>query len=151
MLMAVTTATAGTETSIEAKLASLMGTTVYVDSRGYSFYADSDGKIKYKEKSVSPSTFSDDFNFKADGVDYVAGNKYVSQLTFRFVVEKGKLTKIVDESNPKSYEYLPKQNTPSAITAPAAEKTQKAVKVIENGQIVIIKGDKKYDLTGRKM
>ncbi len=48
-------------------------------------------------------------------------------------------------------EYLPVSKTPTAIDAINAEKSGKVVKTIENGKVVIIRGDKKYDLSGREL
>lgn len=41
--------------------------------------------------------------------------------------------------------------TPTAIESINTDKAQKAVKTIENGKVVIIRGDKKYDLSGREL
>lgn len=42
-------------------------------------------------------------------------------------------------------------NTQTAIEHINADKAQKSIKTIENGKVVIIRGDKKYDLSGREM
>lgn len=42
-------------------------------------------------------------------------------------------------------------NTQTGIEAIEVEKIQKAVKTIENGRVVIIRGEKKYDLSGREL
>lgn len=41
--------------------------------------------------------------------------------------------------------------TPTAIDAINAEKSGKTIKTLENGRVVIIRDDKKYDLTGREL
>ncbi|MCQ2229456.1 MAG: hypothetical protein MJZ13_06910 [Bacteroidales bacterium] len=47
-------------------------------------------------------------------------------------------------------EYIP-AGTPTAVESIDVEKGGKALKTLENGKVVIIRGDKKYDITGRKL
>lgn len=49
------------------------------------------------------------------------------------------------------YKVVKKSSTPTAIEGVNADKAQKAIKTIENGRIVIIRGDKKYGLSGREL
>ncbi|MCQ2214356.1 MAG: hypothetical protein MJZ31_00370 [Bacteroidales bacterium] len=58
------------------------------------------------------------------------------------------LTKITGNVE-QSSEVIDAPSTPTAIESINADKAQKAVKTIENGKVVIIRGDKKYDLSGR--
>ena len=58
-----------------------------------------------------------------------------------------------DEETKDDYPYkvVEKSLTPTAIDAVNAEKSGKALKTLENGRVVIIRGEKKYDLTGREL
>ncbi|MCQ2214596.1 MAG: hypothetical protein MJZ31_01595 [Bacteroidales bacterium] len=58
-----------------------------------------------------------------------------------------------DEATKAEYPYkvVEKSLVPTAIERINADKAQKAVKTIENGKVVIIRGDKKYDLSGREL
>ncbi|MCQ2215009.1 MAG: hypothetical protein MJZ31_03710, partial [Bacteroidales bacterium] len=58
-----------------------------------------------------------------------------------------------DEDTKADYPYkvVEKSLVPTAIESIEADKAQKAVKTIENGKVVIIRGDKKYDLSGREL
>lgn len=49
-----------------------------------------------------------------------------------------------------SYAFNPQQGKPTDIQNIESEKA-KTIKTIENGRVVIIKGDKKWDLTGREL
>ncbi len=49
------------------------------------------------------------------------------------------------------YKYKVVAKGATAIEAIEADKAQKAVKTIENGKVVIIRGEKKYDLSGREL
>lgn len=55
-----------------------------------------------------------------------------------------------DEETKDEYPYkvVEKSLIPTAIENINAEKSQKAIKTIENDKIVIIRGDKKFDLSG---
>ena len=67
-----------------------------------------------------------------------------------FVVEDNQITKI--EISGSSVVFLPKEqpSTPTAIKDINAG-SEKAVKTIENGKVVIIKNGKKFDLSGREL
>ncbi|MCQ2205132.1 MAG: hypothetical protein MJZ15_11920 [Bacteroidales bacterium] len=58
-----------------------------------------------------------------------------------------------DEETKGEYPYkvVEKSLVPTAIEGVDAPAAQKAVKTIENGKVVIIRGDKKYDLSGREL
>lgn len=55
-----------------------------------------------------------------------------------------------DEETKDEYPYkvVEKSLIPTAIENINADKSQKAIKTIENGKVVIIRGDKKFDLSG---
>ena len=58
-----------------------------------------------------------------------------------------------DEKTKAEYHYkvVEKSLTPTAIDAVNAEKSGKALKTLENGRVVIIRDNKKYDLSGREL
>ncbi len=58
-----------------------------------------------------------------------------------------------DEATKAEYPYkvVEKSLLPTAIESIEADKAQKAVKTIEDGKVVIIRGEKKYDLSGREL
>lgn len=60
------------------------------------------------------------------------------------------LTKITGNVE-QSSEVIDAPSTPTAIESVNADKAQKCLKTIENGRVVVIRGDKKYDLSGRKL
>lgn len=58
-----------------------------------------------------------------------------------------------DEATMAEYPYkvVEASSTPTAIESINADKSQKALKTLENGKVVIIRGEKKFDLTGREL
>lgn len=104
--------------------------------------------------------------------NFVAGHEYAIEMTFYavepYVYNADDITHsstffidgnetmmsaavMVSGSTFRRIELIAADATPTAIESINAEKGGKAIKIIENGKVVIILGDKKYDLSGREL
>ncbi|MCQ2227875.1 MAG: hypothetical protein MJZ01_08215 [Bacteroidales bacterium] len=66
-------------------------------------------------------------------------------------LKDGTIITEITETITQDCEVIDAPSTPTAIESVNAEKSGKAIKTIENGKVVIIRGDKKYDLSGREL
>lgn len=66
-------------------------------------------------------------------------------------LKDGTIITEITETITQDCEVIDAPSTPTAIESINADKAQKCLKTIENGRVVVIRGDKKYDLSGRKL
>ncbi len=66
-------------------------------------------------------------------------------------LKDGTIITEITETITQDCEVIDAPSTPTAIESVDAEKSGKVIKTIENGKVVIIRNNKKYDLSGREL
>ncbi|MCQ2215522.1 MAG: hypothetical protein MJZ31_06335 [Bacteroidales bacterium] len=102
------------------------------------------------DKPVAIESNDVEIILSSDDVELEAGKDYTL-----IIIDPTRLDPALMGYAPVVYDFIiykaVEKNTETAIERVNADKAQKAIKTIENGRVVIIRGDKKYDLSGREL
>lgn len=129
----------------EAELIAFIGSDVYEDDV-HNVISVVDGHVHhFVAKDNVDMILYKSFKLNVSGSDYTFDDPVGS---FVFTIEDGKLAKVFYWHPNGSTDYLLKSTT--GVKTIGADR-QKAVKILENGRVVIKKDGKTYDLSGREL